>query len=207
MRRALFVGRSYVTLPRTARSNAGTWDSLTRFAANPTGSEEQWAPFARKAEAQRTYDDYKAWCEARGVSVAEDIVDSVEWVDACSAASHRVGLEPSWAPYNLASDIEHWVLWHHPNDIPGHTDLAPSSEEAIVKELLQRFGGTATARPEEDQLVTFQNIPLRRSVSDIAHSHVFFRLKDGASDTELELTLSMLRRRWQQRALDRRRAL
>ena len=52
-----------------------------------------------------------------------------------------------------------------------------------------------TAPPSDERLVLFQNVPAHRSLPTIAHSHVFFRLREGTH--QLETTLEMLRARWE----------
>ena len=125
----------------------------------------------------------------------DDILLSVDWSDG-------VGFEPSWAPYNLdgeGSRIEHWVLWHHPDRLPGDAVLRPERERALLAGLLRRHGA---ALPTTDRLVIFQNEPSRRSLPSIAHSQVFFRLGDPKG-TELVATLQRLRRDWRRRAARR----
>jgi hypothetical protein len=36
-------------------------------------------------------------------------------------------LEPNLVPY-FVDPATHWVLWHHPDDLPGDTELEPAAE-------------------------------------------------------------------------------
>ena len=179
--------------PRSA-----SWEVLKAYASEPMGFSDDASLFSRAPSAQRFYDDYKAWCASRGLSTADDVKQSVEWVQPGSC-SHRVCLEPNWAPYLLENDIEHWVLWHDPDAVPGDTELDPEAEKEVLKALLDE------AFPDESCLVVFQNLPSRRSLQAIAHSHVFFRVMDEG--TELACALSALRVRWEQRTRNRRKGI
>ena len=163
-------------------------------ATDPVGFADHTWPFARTPEVQQSLADYKAWCAARGVSMSDDIVHSISW-------DGDVGFEPSWAPYNLENEIEHWVLWHHPNAVRGDAELAPDAEKSILAKVMRKNG---TVLPADDRLLIFQNVPSRRSLPTIAHSHVFFRPREGS---QFQRTLSTLRAQWESRALQRRRAL
>ena len=169
-------------------------------AANPADFADVAWHFGRASGAQQRYAEYRAWCASRGVAIHDDILASVDWRDGA-------GFEPSWAPYNLSNlddeRIEHWVLWHHPDQLPGDAVLRPERERALLAGLLRRHGA---ALPTSDRLVIFQNEPSRRSLPSIAHSQVFFRLGDPEG-TELAATLERLRREWEERAVRRRQAL
>ena len=40
----------------------------------------------------------------------------------------RVALEPALAPYLLADGLEHWILWHHPDELAGDAALDGAAE-------------------------------------------------------------------------------
>ena len=185
------------TLTSAVPQREASWKLLKAYADDPMAFADDTKVFSRDESAQKFYDEYKAWCKARGLSTSEDVQQSVEWVQP-GRCQHRVCLEPNWAPYRLESPIEHWVLWHDPDAVKGDTELHPEVEKIIIRAIL------GDAFPNDSHIVVFQNIPSRRSLHAIAHSHIFFNVAEG---TELERALSEIRVRWEERASERKRAV
>jgi hypothetical protein len=88
------------------------------------------------------------------------------------ASQAVVALEPNIVPYHCEAPIEHWVLWYHPDVTDPSTDLDPQQCAAHVRQFLSLH---------DDELVVFQNLPMFRSVPQVAHAHVFIRpLREGS---------------------------
>ena len=70
---------------------------------------------------------------------------------------------PEWAcsrnafPYDVAADVEHWVLWRN---------KAASSMKLTAQQVRENFGRDA---------VWFVNVPAQRSVHGLHHAHVFVK--------------------------------
>ena len=97
----------------------------------------------------------------------------------------RVALEPNIVPYHVATDIEHWILWLHPDDTPGDTDLDAAALPHQVRAFVPSL--------REEELIAFQNLPAFRSVPQMAHAHVFLRARSDETAAALA-TLRMERR-------------
>ena len=66
-------------------------------------------------------------------------------------------------PYDLASNIRHYILWISNNDV-----YTPQQIEAFI---IQRY---RTAIPRVN-MVCYQNVINRRTINEIQHYHVFIR--------------------------------
>ena len=153
----------------------------------------------RDAAGNARYEQYKQWCRARTppLTNAQYIVQYVRWRSSLSAAG-RVALEPALAPYLLVDGLEHWILWHHPDELAGDAALDGDAEAALAAELVRaELAGDAMLLPS-DAIVAFQNVPVLRSLPTIAHAHVFFhleRLPPAGRDA-----LARMRRVWLERS-------
>ena len=156
----------------------------------------------RDAAGNARYQRYKEWCRARTppLSNAQYILQYVHWRP---SAAGRVALEPALAPYLLADGLEHWILWHHPDELAGDAALDGAAEAALAAELVRAellpepAAGDAVRLPS-DAIVAFQNVPVLRSLPTIAHAHVFFhraRLPPEGRDA-----LARARRAWLERS-------
>jgi len=157
------------------------WEDLRAYAK----SQETLTPPGRTEESMTLYGDYKEWCSTQGLTNADYVKQYVEWCD-----ESEIAFEPCLAPYHLSPKVQHWILWHHPDSIPGGSILVPSKEIETVRSLLQSPGQSMLL--QNDEVICFQNLPSIRSIPTIAHSHVFIR----SATTALLGLLSRRRAAW-----------
>ena len=162
------------------------WSQLQAHARNQAAFVEAGLYPRRTQERNADYDRYKAWCEARGLSNHEYVLRYVAWTQGAA-------LEPALAPYELTEGIEHWILWHHPAEVPGDRELDPRREEQLALKLL----ALERVHPAAHQILSFQNVPSLRSIPTIAHSHVFVRSRPASATAT---GLANIRRRWRERS-------
>ena len=157
----------------SASSPTCSWSAIKGYAADQaTEAAAGRGPRRTDAIAER-YRRYSGWCELRGHTGVELILATAIWREVRKeeregGGSLRVSLEPNVVPYHVDTGIEHWVMWYHPDDIPGSSDLDPSLFASHVRQFLPSIRS-------EDELVAFQNLPQFRSVPQMAHAHVFLR--------------------------------
>jgi hypothetical protein len=150
-----------------------SWESIAAYAGDQA-TEAAAGRGPRRADViAECYRRYSRWCEERGHTGVDLILSTSVWREVGPNLS--AALEPNIVPYHLDPGIEHWVLWYHPDTLPGRTDLDASLFAAHLRLFLP------TLR-EEDELLAFQNLLQFRSVPQMAHAHVFLRpLTDGTA--------------------------
>eukprot|EP00966_Prymnesium_polylepis_P091581 2119905-Prymnesium_polylepis.1 len=155
-------------------SAGASWSLVTKYSAEQGVS---WGVERRHAASDAEYAKYKDWCTAHGLDNHEYVVRFTPW------EASGLALTPNMAPYHTELHISHWVVWHHPDSMPGDTDLVQAEELERVRELLaadmaaaagHRGASTEGLRawaPRQDEFALFQNVPGMRSIATIAHSH------------------------------------
>ena len=186
---------------QSMESAGASWSLVTKYAAEQGVS---WGVERRLAESDAEYAKYKEWCMAQGLDNHEYVVNFTPW------EASGFALTPNLAPYHTAPQISHWVVWHHPDRMPGDTDLVQADELELVRDLLaadmaSTVGhGAASSEelrawvPRPDELALFQNTPDMRSIETIAHSHCFFKPLDDAAGARLAGALARRRARWEE---------
>lgn len=167
-----------------------SWNELNLHAANQSARYEAGEYPGRSPDGNAMYDLYKQWCveQGRGMSNSEYVLRYVAWHSGSA-------LEPSLAPYLLEGGIEHWILWHYSqDDVPGDTELEPSSEVQLAMDHLSRSG----AHVERSVIIAFQNVLPLRSIPTIAHSHVFLHVE--CMPHEAQMAVAEMRIAWRRRS-------
>jgi len=156
-----------------ASSPTCSWDAIRMYAADQAAEAAASRGPRRTESVQERYRRYVAWCASRGHTGVELVLATAVWREV-GWLQYRVSLEPNIVPYHVDPGIEHWVLWYHPDDTPGDTDLDSSLFTAHVRVFLPSL-------QEEEECIAFQNLPQFRSVPQMAHAHVFLRSQTGAT--------------------------
>lgn len=178
-------------LPRPAMP-LNNWERLRVYARDQFTTEVQ---VDRSAQSNKTYDEYKKWCQSRGLSNAEYVRRHVHWDERTG-----LGFEPNLAPLHFPEEpkepaggaIMQYVLWHR--SVPGDTVLDMAEELELVHIILGiDVKGSDRLAPGRD-VILFQNDARIRSVPEIVHAHVFFRV--AMLSERLHQALSERHRRW-----------
>mmetsp|Transcript_53986 Transcript_53986/g.96684 ORF Transcript_53986/g.96684 Transcript_53986/m.96684 type:complete len:207 (+) Transcript_53986:23-643(+) len=147
-----------------------SWDHILKYANDQAGEAAAGRGPRRSTEVEARYKRYSAWCMEREHTTLQLLLAVNSWRPVSSrrffAKECRVALEPNIVPYHCDAGIEHWVLWYHPEDTPGSTDLDHDSSAEHVRTFISL---------QDDELIVFQNLPEFRSVPEIAHAHAFVR--------------------------------
>eukprot|EP00747_Dinoflagellata_sp_TGD_P103497 gnl/TRDRNA2_/TRDRNA2_168983_c0_seq2.p1 gnl/TRDRNA2_/TRDRNA2_168983_c0~~gnl/TRDRNA2_/TRDRNA2_168983_c0_seq2.p1 ORF type:complete len:359 (+),score=31.99 gnl/TRDRNA2_/TRDRNA2_168983_c0_seq2:111-1187(+) len=153
------------------------------------------------------YRRYRSWLAQQGMVNHEYVLQNEPWEE-----NAGIAFSPNMFPYETEPNISHWVLWHHPEQVAGDSELEPSAELMLVCELL----GTEIAAseghpnmtadsaypwgPRKDEIVLFQNLPEKRSIQQVAHAHCFLRPRCDTAGQRLAHELARRRARWQSRS-------
>ena len=165
---------------RADGSEPAPWESIVAYAADQAGEAAADRGPRRTESVQARYKRYLEWCSARGHTGVELIQATAIWRPAAAAGgtSVSIALEANIVPYHLQEPISHWVLWYHPDSIPGTDDLQPELYMAHLRIFLPSL--------RADEVVAFQNLPQFRSVPQMAHAHVFLRPQAEATASALD---------------------
>merc|ERR1711998_245408 len=151
------------TMASVANSGSVRWSDLKRHGCK---IQSQFSDgVVRTQESVDRYQRYKDWCAARRLSNEEYVLKHTSW------SPNGTALAPNLSPYAVESGVWHFVLWHHPELVPGSTELSPQGELEVLRDILQAHGAQVT----EDEVIIFQNEATNRSLPTIAHTQVFFR--------------------------------
>lgn len=185
-------GRAGRTLAQEAAQGSRRpygWEELAEHARNQSARYAAGEYPGRTAAGNAQYELYKRWCTSQGLSNADYVRRYVQWDSTLHAA-----LEPALSPYLLEDGIEHWILWHDPENVHGSTELDMEREVPLALKLL----ATAGAALDQSELVVYQNVPPMRSLPTIAHSHVFVHVSRlRRSDRH---AIVAMRRGWRKRS-------
>ena len=170
-----------------------SWAGIAAYAADQAAERSAGRGPHRKPEVEAQYNVYKQAIAAQGLDNHGFVVKNARWQQLGDTAA-KAALEPNLVPY-FVDPATHWVLWHHPDDLPGDTELEPAAELALVQRLL----GDSCA-PRDEEVILFQNIPAQRSIPTIAHSHVFIRPLDDEHGHRLARRLDQEYSAWRARS-------
>ena len=178
-------------LPRPA-APLNNWERLRVYARDQLTVEVH---VGRSARSNKTYDEYKKWCQSRGLSNAEYVRRHIHWDERTG-----LGFEPNLAPLHFPEEPEEpaggaiiqYVLWHR--SVPGDTVLDMAEELELVHIILGIDVKGSDRLTSGQDVIIFQNDARIRSVPEIAHAHVFFRV--AMLSKRLREALFERRRRW-----------
>lgn len=162
-----------------------TWDFCKEYAADPERAflDNRW--FYKTDNVNRLHQRYQEWCRDQGKEGPQYLQEAARW-EAMEDGRFCTALEPNFFPYNVSSDIQHWVLWYHPDTASGTTDLDVYLAWKHVCFFLPTLSRT--------DVVIWQNAPGGRSVKMMAHAHVCIRSRSaGVNKTLLERKLEWQR--------------
>ena len=128
------------------------WDELLRYHQSPPVCS-----LGRKPEVQALYDAHRAKHKS-ATGISEHIRKTI------LTPGKAWALVPNTFPYNVASNIEHMLLWT--------SGTTPCSDPDAI---LRSCGLT--------EYTYFENSPCNRSVKDIRHLHVFVKQNDQGIST------------------------
>ena len=177
-----------VTDPRVRPDTSvpASWETIEAYATDQAVEAAAGRGPRRTQAIDARYKRYTEWCATRGHTGVDLILATAIWqsVDAGSERPPvRLALEVNIVPYHVADGITHWVLWYHPDSLPGTTDLEPELYLPHLRAFLPSLRAA-------DEVVAFQNLPQFRSVPQMAHAHVFLRPRTD----ETAAALATLRR-------------
>eukprot|EP00747_Dinoflagellata_sp_TGD_P169700 gnl/TRDRNA2_/TRDRNA2_199372_c0_seq1.p1 gnl/TRDRNA2_/TRDRNA2_199372_c0~~gnl/TRDRNA2_/TRDRNA2_199372_c0_seq1.p1 ORF type:complete len:313 (-),score=29.64 gnl/TRDRNA2_/TRDRNA2_199372_c0_seq1:441-1298(-) len=161
-----------------------------------TWSDVRMGRVERSTGSESLYQRYRAWLEKHNLDSHGYLLKYEPW------EHNGVSFVPNIFPYEMENSISHWVLWHHPEQLAGDTELQPDDERTLVCELLGKEVAAAAGHPDvhgdsacawgprDDEIVVFQNTPEMRSIPTIAHAHCFLRPRADAAGKRLECVLN-----------------
>ena len=123
------------TSPESARYN-GSWAQVMQFAGDQHGAAAAGRKPRRMAAVEAEYARYRRWIRERGLANHEFVIRHAAW----SGAPPTAAFEPNLVPYALQAGISHWVLWRHPDVVPGRARLDPKRELAELRRILAEEG-------------------------------------------------------------------
>ncbi len=128
------------------------WSELTQY--------NNFAPadaFSRTADVQLAYENHKLEQSRSDSSVDEYIMKTLFIND------DKLSFVPNAFPYDLAPNIQHWLLWLNPK------------YKSPEPEIVQLYVEDITGRSVGKDIVMFRNHSANTSVKKIIHYHVFMR--------------------------------
>ena len=226
--------------PPLPASSAASWDRLLSYAQVQAGQ-----PPRRSPKGEQNYDAYKEWLRTNGMTNPQYVLAYVQWIAAATggsggdgdnsgdaapaAAGKDYALEPSLAPYELVDEIDHFLLWLHPEgrfvkaadskDRPllpllpaakmsssSSSSSAPNSNTAAAL-LDDEFVFSELIRrrylPElrREDVIFYENVPSDRSLPEIRHLHCFVRQQsDTAGGRAVASRIQEMQEQWEARS-------
>ena len=158
-----------------------SWETIEAYAADQVGEAAEGRGPRRTQAVEARYRRYTEWCSSRGHTGVDLILATAIWQAADAGPERhpvRVALEVNIVPYYCEAGISHWVLWYHPDDLPGTADLDPELYLPHLRVFLPALRAA-------DEVLAFQNRPQFRSVPQMAHAHIFLRPRTDATTAAL----------------------
>jgi len=181
------------------------WKRLVEFARQPNINHP-----SRDITQEERYSSYKKWCLENDLSNADYIRKFVSWHPVWD-----VGLEPCLVPYNLESDIKHFILWFNDRSW-GNSGFTPKkqylsqdefgnvlSESDFVWHMIQHFVPAYKSMKDvlsrdaknwdqfpnafEKEVIWYENHPDWKSIPEIKHLQVFFHTSATNEDVKEDL--------------------
>lgn len=142
----------YVEWVEEAKKEQDTFDNNLQLARHPLFKDD--------------YKIHKAELKAKGLAVYQYIINTI-----FSDPNLSVTLEPNPYPYDIGSEIEHWLLWFYPKK---YGNKSPINNQ-IAKELITSYLDRPVFKEKYDAFTFYENPLSWKTVPELPHFHVFLR--------------------------------